>query len=214
MTRVSFDEMKSTVKKAFTIAGMPETKADVCATIHTESSRDGVYSHGLNRVERFVEYLNTGLVDADAEPSLISSLGAMEVYNGNMGPGILNAMFAYEQSFRNSEKKWTWISESNNTTHWMRGGAYGWQAAENGYVAICWTNTESCMPPWGAKSCSVGNNPFIMAIPRKEGHVVLDMAMSQYSYGKLQVTRLKNKKLPYPGGFDNNGNLTDDPGRY
>jgi 3-dehydro-L-gulonate 2-dehydrogenase len=35
--------------------------------------------------------------------------------------------------------------------------------------------------------------------------------MSQYSYGKLQVTRLKNKKLPYPGGFDNNGNLTDDP---
>jgi 3-dehydro-L-gulonate 2-dehydrogenase len=67
------------------------------------------------------------------------------------------------------------------------------------------------MPPWGAKSCSIGNNPFIMAIPRKEGHLVLDMAMSQYSYGKLQVTRLKNKKLPYPGGFDNNGNLTDDP---
>jgi 3-dehydro-L-gulonate 2-dehydrogenase len=57
MTRVSFDEMKSTVKKAFTIAGMPETKAEVCARVHTESSRDGVYSHGLNRVERFVDYL-------------------------------------------------------------------------------------------------------------------------------------------------------------
>jgi 3-dehydro-L-gulonate 2-dehydrogenase len=51
-----------------------------------------------------------------------------------------------------------------------------------------------------------------MAIPRKEGHIVLDMAMSQYSYGKLGVTRLKNVKLPYPGGFDQDGNLSVDPG--
>ena len=50
-----------------------------------------------------------------------------------------------------------------------------------------------------------------MAVPRKEGHIVLDMAMSQYSYGKLEVTRLKGQKLPYPGGFDQNGALTDDP---
>src|SRR5947207_438582 len=98
MTRVSFDEMKSTIKKAFVIAGMSDIKADVCARVHTESSRDGVYSHGLNRVERFVDYLIKGFVDANAEPSLISNPEAMEVYNGNMGPGILNAMFAMNRA--------------------------------------------------------------------------------------------------------------------
>jgi len=36
--------------------------------------------------------------------------------------------------------------------------------------------------------------------------------MSQYSYGKLQVTRLKDEKLPFPGGFDKEGTLTDVPG--
>ena len=41
---------------------------------------------------------------------------------------------------------------------------------------------------------------------------MLDMAMSQYSYGKLQTTRLKGRKLPFPGGFDKDGNLTDEPG--
>ncbi|HMK17008.1 MAG TPA: Ldh family oxidoreductase, partial [Chitinophagaceae bacterium] len=136
MTRVSFDEMKSTVKKAFIIAGMSERKADVCARVHTESSRDGVYSHGLNRVERFVEYLNTGLVDANAEPSLISNLGTMEVYNGNMGPGILNAIFAMNRASEIAKKNGLGLVSLNNTTHWMRGGAYGWQAAENGYIAI------------------------------------------------------------------------------
>jgi 3-dehydro-L-gulonate 2-dehydrogenase len=85
-------------------------------------------------------------------------------------------------------------------------------AAEKGYIGISWTNTEAVMPAWGAKSEAIGNNPFVMAVPRKEGHIVLDMAMSQYSYGKLWVTRDKGQKLPYPGGFDHEGKLSDDPG--
>ncbi len=79
-------------------------------------------------------------------------------------------------------------------------------------MAISWTNTESVMPAWGGRDSRVGNNPFVIAVPRKKGHIVLDMAMSQYSYGKLQTTRLKGRKLPFPGGFDEDGNLTDEPG--
>ena len=213
MTRIRFDEMKATIKLAFIQAGMSEEKADVCAQVHTESSRDGVYSHGLNRVERFVDYIGKGWVDIDAEPELVLNLGAMEIYNGNLGPGILNAIFAMNHAIEIAGKNGLGMVSLNNTTHWMRGGAYGWQAAEKGYIGICWTNTESCMPVWGAKSCGIGNNPFIMAVPRVDGHIVLDMAMSQYSYGKLQVTRLENQKLPYPGGFDQDGNLTDNPGQ-
>ena len=212
MTRIPFAEMKATIKKAFLVAGMPEERADTCAQVHTESSRDGVYSHGLNRVERFVDYIGKEWVEVNASPTLDINLGAMEVYNGNMGPGILNALFAMNRATEIAEKNGLGLVSLNNTTHWMRGGAYGWLAAEKGFIGICWTNTESCMPAWGAKSCGIGNNPFIMAVPRKEGHVVLDMAMSQYSYGKLQTTRLKDQKLPYPGGFDQEGKLTDIPG--
>ena len=212
MTRVPFNEMKSTIKSAFIKAGMPEDKADTCAQVHTESSRDGVASHGLNRVERFVEYLNNGLVDTHATPTLELNLGAMEIYNGNMGPGVLNAIFAMTRATEIAEKNGLGLVSLKNTTHWMRGGAYGWLAADKGYVGICWTNTESCMPAWGSRSECIGNNPFVMAVPRKEGHIVLDMAMSQYSYGKLWGTRDKGQKLPYAGGFDHDGNITDDPG--
>ncbi len=212
MTRIPFDEMKATIRSAFVKAGMPEHKADICAQIHTESTRDGVASHGLNRVERFVEYLHTGLVDVHASPTLELNLGALEVYNGNMAPGILNAMFAINRATEIAEKNGIGLVSLKNTTHWMRGGTYGWLAAEKGYIGICWTNTESVMPAWGAKSEGIGNNPFVMAVPRKEGHIVLDMAMSQYSYGKLWGTRDKGQKLPYPGGFGHDGKLTDDPG--
>lgn len=212
MSRIPFDEMKLTIKQAFLRAGMSEDKADTCARIHAESSRDGVYSHGLNRVERFVDYIGKGWVDVLAEPTLVTGLGNLEIYDGHLGPGILNALFAMERATDLAAQSGIGLVSLNNTTHWMRGGTYGWQAAEKGFAAICWTNTESCMPVWGGSSEAIGNNPFIMAVPRKEGHVVLDMAMSQFSYGKLQVTRLKGEKLPYPGGFDAEGNPTDDPG--
>ena len=65
----------------------------------------------------------------------------------------------------------------------------------------------------GGRERRLGNNPLVMAVPSADGGepLQLDMAMSQYSYGKLQVTRLAGEKLPYPGGFDDEGNLTDDP---
>jgi 3-dehydro-L-gulonate 2-dehydrogenase len=68
------------------------------------------------------------------------------------------------------------------------------------------------MPAWGGKDTRIGNNPFVMAIPRSNGeHIFVDGAMSQYSYGKLEETEMKGKHLPFPGGFDEEGNLTTDP---
>ncbi|WP_315708331.1 3-dehydro-L-gulonate 2-dehydrogenase [Brenneria uluponensis] len=212
MQRINFDVMKATVKKAFLNVGLSEKKAEVCAQIHTESSCDGIYSHGLNRVSRFVDYVKKGWVDIQAEPTQVKSLGVIEIYDGNQGVGITNALFAVERATEVARKNGIGIVALRNTTHWMRGGTYGWKTAEKGLAAICWTNTESCMPAWGAKNTRLGNNPFVMAVPREKGPLVLDMAMSQYAYGKLQVTRLKGERLPFPGGYDKEGNLTDEPG--
>lgn len=55
-----------------------------------------------------------------------------------------------------------------NANHWMRGGSYGWQAAEKGYIGICWTNSIAVMPPWGSKECRIGTNPLIVAIPHRQ----------------------------------------------
>lgn len=212
--RLSFDEIQKEIKRVFVKYGMSEEKAEVCARVHTESTNDGIYSHGVNRVTRFVDYVKRGWVDVNAGPTLEKEFGAIRVYNGNLGPGILNALYACDRGMELADRYGIGLVGLRNTTHWMRGGTYGLYAARKGYVSIMWTNTEAVMPPWGAKECRLGNNPFVMAMPGPEGGapLLLDMAISQYSYGKLQVTRLAGKKLPFPGGFDEDGNLTDDPG--
>ena len=85
-------------------------------------------------------------------------------------------------------------------------------AAEKGCIGICWSNTAPNMPAWGAKDCRIGNNPLILAVPRSDGqHVMVDCALSQFSYGKLESTRLAGRQLPVPGGCDEDGQLTTDP---
>ena len=93
----------------------------------------------------------------------------------------------------------------------MRAGTYGWIAADRGKIAICFTNTQPNMPPWGGKESRIGNNPFVIAIPRAEGNIVLDMSLSQFAFGKMHIYKNKNRKLPFPGGWDLDGNLTNDP---
>lgn len=210
--RIPFEQVKAEIKRAMLNVGLTGEQAEICAQVHAESSRDGVYSHGLNRVPRFIDYVRRGWVDIKASPTLIKSCGCLVNYNGNLGIGIINAKFAMNRATELAKEHGMGVIALKNTTHWMRGGTYAWEAANNGYMAICWTNTESCMPAWGAKNPCLGNNPFCIGIPRKGGNIVLDMAMSQYSYGKLQVTRLKGEQLPYPGGYDEDGNLTSDPG--
>ena len=86
------------------------------------------------------------------------------------------------------------------------------EAADQGCIGICWSNTMPNMPAWGGKDRKIGNNPLIMAIPRSSGkHAVIDCAVSQFSYGKIEEARLKGQQLPVPGGYDTNGNITTDP---
>lgn len=212
MQKVPYQRLEDTIALAFEKAGMAGPKARTLARFHAEASRDGVYSHGLNRVASFVRHLDEGWVDANAEPVPVRQTGPVEVLDGQRGPGILNALMATDRALALAATHGVGIVALRNTTHWMRGGAFGWHAADRGKILIAWTNTESCMPAWGATDTRVGNNPLVIAVPRAGGHVVLDMAMSQYSYGKLQTTRLKGEDLPYPGGFDADGTLTSDPG--
>ena len=93
----------------------------------------------------------------------------------------------------------------------MRGGSYGWQAAKKGYVFIGWTNTIGNMPAWGATDNRLGNNPLVIAIPFRDEAIVLDMAMSQYSFGAMELAEMKKEDFPYYGGYDVNGELTKDP---
>ena len=210
MNRISFEQVQQTLAAVLRQLGFAPDRAQACALLFAETTCDGVYTHGINRFPRFVAMIRNGSIDVEAAPRPLARFGALERWDGCKGPGNLNAHACMERAMALSREHGLGCVSLGNTNHWMRGGAYGWQAAEAGLIGICWTNTMPNLPPWGGAEPCLGNNPLVIAVPRESGHVVLDMAMSQFSYGALESYRTRGEMLPVDGGFNSQGNLTRD----
>jgi 3-dehydro-L-gulonate 2-dehydrogenase len=209
--RVPFEQLHDTMRRALEATSMAADRADLSSRLFAEASRDGVASHGLNRFPRFMRMIRRGVVNVHSSPERVAAHGGLERWDGRAGPGNLNAHAAMTRAIALGREHGIGAVALANTNHWMRGGSYGWQAADAGVIGICWTNTLANLPPWGARDPRIGNNPLAIAVPRAAGHLVLDMAMSQFSVGGLASYRQRGELLPIEGGYDQAGQLTRDP---
>jgi len=210
--RIHLDQMEQEFRRILVKFGFDPKKAEQCARIFAVNSLDGVYSHGVNRFARFIRSVKDGHINSHADPEKKHSSGALEQWDGGFGPGPLNAVFCTQRAIELSAEYGIGCVAIGRTNHWMRAGTYGWKAAKAGFVLIAWTNTNANMPAWGARDCHLGNNPLVLAVPYENEAIVLDIAMSQFAYGTLEVYRLSGRELPLAGGYDASGNLTTDPG--
>jgi 3-dehydro-L-gulonate 2-dehydrogenase len=208
---IPFEEVKSTLEKILLANKFSPEDARTCADVFATNSLEGVYSHGVNRFPKFIEYVKAGYVRPGSRALKKHGAGSVEQWDGQSGPGPVNALIATDRAMELASQYGMGCVALANTNHWMRGGTYAWKAAKAGFAYIAWSNTISNMPPWGAVDKKLGNNPLIIGVPYQQEAVVLDMALSQYSFGALEIHRQKNEQLPLPGGYDKNGNLTTDP---
>ena len=103
--------------------GFSGKHAEDAATVFANNSVDGVYSHGVNRFPRVVEYLDKGEIDSGAIASCESSMGAIERWNGHRGFGPLNAKLAMDRAVELAKEYGVGVVALGNNNHWMRGGS-------------------------------------------------------------------------------------------
>lgn len=209
--RIPAQKMQDVFSSILLKHGFEKERAEACAGIFTTNSVDGVYTHGVNRFFLFVKLVKKGFIFPNIDPAVVHTTNALEQWNGNLGPGVLNAVKATDRAMQLAKQNGIGCVALANTNHWMRGGYYGWHAAKNNFVFIGWTNTIANMPAWGATDAKLGNNPLVIAVPLNGEAIVMDMAMSQFSYGSLELTEMKNEQLPVDGGFNLKGEATKDP---
>ena len=211
LLRVPYEDMIQEFSRVLSKYISEKERVSLCARLFADASRDGVASHGLNRFPLFIDYIHQEFIKPENDPKLAQSIGNIMIWDGQYGAGPLNAWHCMQATV-DMAKETAWaMSTLRHTNHWMRGGNFGWQAVDQGCIGICWTNTIPNMSAWGGKKAVVGNNPLIIGLPHPTTPIVWDAAMSQFSYGKLNTHKIRQKPLPIPGGWDQEGNLTTDP---
>lgn len=206
--RVSYEIMIQEFVRVLKNRGFTEERAKLSAKLFADASRDGVYTHGLNRFVKFIASVDKGTVDIEAKPKLSQAFGFLERYDGQNGPGNLNAHACMERTIELAKEYGVGCVALRNTNHWMRPGNYGLMATEENCIGILWTNTVPNMPPWGGRDARLGNNPVVFAIPNGDTPVLVDVAMSMFSYGKLESYAREGKELPVDGGFNEDQQIT------
>ena len=212
MLRIAYEEALERMTEGL-LPYLEEADARHFAGIFAGNSLDGVHSHGMNRYARYLSDMESGLCDAKVtRAERVSGFGALEVWDARGGVGPLIAEQMAERVVALAKAHGIGCCALRNNSHWLRAGRYGLMIADAGLVGICFTNTCLNLAAWGVKAPSLGNNPVCMALPRKGGSLLMDMAVSQYAYGKLEIMAQEGKMLPQPIGYDTQGRETCDPG--
>ena len=213
MPRIPAERLIEQFTALFVREGVSTERARRVAELYVRASAEGVHSHGAVFVPVLLDWVRRKLIaDTENPPERVGAFGAFERYDGRCGFGALNAEFCMDRAMALAEEHGVGAVGLRNTGHWGRPGNCGWRAAEKGYLAICWTNTWPVMPPWGGTRDAIGNNPIVFAAPGRDGeHLVLDMALSQFSMGRLNTHRAERAALPVAGGVNAMGEPTTDP---
>lgn len=209
--RIHQTEMRSEFLRILRKYNFKNPESEILADVFTTNSLEGIYTHGVNRFSRFIQDVVAGSLIPGNSATLIQANGSIEQWDGNLGPGPLNAIQCSSRAMELATQNGLGCVALRNTNHWMRGGLYGSQAARQGFAFIAWTNTTGIMPPWGSSEPKIGNNPMVVALPYNNSAIVLDMALAQYSYGAMELYEMKNEQLDFPGGFDEQGKISQNP---
>jgi LDH2 family malate/lactate/ureidoglycolate dehydrogenase len=211
--RISYTDLLLIVRRELEKAGLPASVAAVEADVLVEADLFGVPSHGVRMLPGLISGIRGGYVNLNPSMIVVRERGAACVVDCQNGAGRYTAVSAMEMAVERARSFGIGACLALHTTHWGRAHAYAYRAAQVGMVGICTTNAVPNTLAWGSSQPLLGNNPLAIGVPRGEGKdpIVLDIAMSQASVGKLGTFAREHKKAPAGWGFDANGSPSNDP---
>ena len=76
--KIPAPEMESEFKRILLKHGFSEEKANTCAHLYTINSLEGVYTHGVNRFAKFIQYVIDGHIKPNQEPMCVHRAGVLQ----------------------------------------------------------------------------------------------------------------------------------------
>ncbi len=198
--------LKQITQDIFIKAGLSSHDAQIAADILVTTEMRGVSSHGVMRVEKYVDSILGGGIDPQASLKVIREGNNWSLFDACRGLGLVASYRAMEQTIALARKNTIAFSLVRNSRHFGAAGYYTNLSSKAGMIGMAMSNGDIIMAVTGAKESSIGNNPFAFGAPAgKRGPITLDMAMSKLSDGKIQIARLKGEELPHESILNSQG---------
>lgn len=210
-TKVTPDEVKRFMTECMTAVGASLVHATQLAEVLVAADLRGHFSHGLNRLEMYVNDVEKKICNGGIDPSIVKESVSTALVDGNNALGPVVGNFCMNLAMKKAKETGIgWVS-AKGSNHYGIAGHYAMLACKEGLIGMSFTNTSPLVAPTRAKQRCLGTNPLALAAPANKGDsFVLDMATSAVAVGKIEVQRRKEEPIPEGWAVDSEGNVTTD----
>jgi L-2-hydroxycarboxylate dehydrogenase (NAD+) len=197
--------------QVFRRLGLSEADAAIAAAVLVAADARGIPSHGVARLGRYVNGLETGLVlpHAPAEQVVDTPSSLVVDAHGGMGaPVSYRTMKEVIAKARRNGAAFGCVRDSN---HFGIAGYYAMLALPEDMLGVAMTNTAALGVPTFGRQVMYGTNPLAFAAPaEQERAFVLDTSTTVVTRGKIEVYERLGKALPMGWAVDKTGRPATD----
>jgi LDH2 family malate/lactate/ureidoglycolate dehydrogenase len=194
----------------FARAGMSGADAKIVAEVLVWANLRGVDTHGVMRVPRYVDLIENGDMNPRPAIKVARETPASVLIDADRAAGPVAMTRAAAEAVRKARAAGVGLAIARATTHTAALGYYTLAIASEGLAGLALAGSWPNVVYHGSRAAGVSTSPISIAVPGGEP-VVLDMATSVVSMGKLNQAKRTGKPIPEGWAIDAKGDPTTDP---
>ena len=215
MKKVKINELKEFSVKALEKVGVSKQNAETVAEVLVATDVFGVVTHGTKNLCQYIEKMQAGGLDAQAEPSIVCEGLSYATIDGNKAVGMVSACKAMELAIKKAKETGVAYVGVRNSCHFGASGYYANMAAKEGLLGISVSNADPIMAIPNSARPAIGTNPFSFAVPLGDGKsLFLDCALSNVAALKVIMAKEKGLDIPDTWLVDEEGIPTKDARKF
>jgi ureidoglycolate dehydrogenase (NAD+) len=208
---VTHEDLHRFICDVLVALGARDNEAGVVADGLVWANLRGGDGHGVSRLPRYIGIIERGEIDLKAEPRLVHDRPASFLLDSGHGFGPVAVMRAAALAVERAKNIGVCYGIVRETTHTGAIGRYAQWIAQQNCAALVIGCGPALMAFHGTRVASMATSPIAIAVPRGDGVMLLDMATSTISNGKILQARSTGTPLPPGTVLTADGEPTTDP---
>ena len=176
----------------------------------------GVDSHGVMRIPNYLDAIEVGWTEPNAEPEIVRENEVSALMHGKNAFGQIAARRAMLTAIGKAQKQSIGAASFTDIYHIGRLGEWAALASSENLIGLVIANGSrpgGLMAPYGARQKMLGTNPLAFAIPAGTfPPLVADFSTAAVAEGKIRISFHKGEGIPEGWVIDNQGHATTNPG--
>lgn len=208
---VPVDVLKQLIVTVLVRKGMFEVEAEIVAARMTEADLRGIHSHGSRTLGKYIDAIDAGDIDPRAMSITACETPAIAVIEASSGMGHVSATRGMELAIAKARKVGTGTVVIKKGQHFGAAGVYTLLAAKEGMIGFATTSTGAAtVAAYGSSQPGTANNALSWAIPTSGIPFVLDTAIAESSWGKIESMGMYGLPILPGWALDEAGHETTD----